>query len=209
VGEHLRNRYATPRCQTFTLAHVDRAVEAAFLEVVEPARSEATIAAFAQLEQQRQALEQLWQPRLERARYEVERTHRQYNRVEPENRLVARELETQGNTALQTLHAVEPDYAREQARALAPLSAADRTLIEQVVTDLPRVWHAPTTTPADRKRMLRCLIREVSLVPFSAPGQTRLHLRWQTGGMTTLTVHRPTSGDVQRLASALVARLRE
>jgi DNA invertase Pin-like site-specific DNA recombinase len=209
VCEHLRKRYAAPRCQTFTIAHVDRAVEAAFLEVVEPARIEATLAAFAQLEHQRLALEQLWQQRLERARYEVERTQRQYNRVEPENRLVARELETQWNRALHTLHALEQEYAREQARALAPLSAADRTLIEQVVTDLPRVWHAPTTTPADRKRMLRCLIREVSLDSFSAPGQTRLHLHWQTGGMTTLTVHRPTSGDVHRLDSTLVARIRE
>jgi DNA invertase Pin-like site-specific DNA recombinase len=209
VCEHLRKRYAAPRCQTFTIAHVDRAVEAVFLEVVEPARIEATLATFAQLEQQRLALEQLWQQRIERARYEVERTQRQYKRVEPENRLVARELETQWNTALQTLHALEQEYAREQARALAPLSAADRKLIEQVVTDLPRVWHAPTTTPADRKRMLRCLIREVSLDSFSAPGQTRLHLRWQTGGITTLTVHRPTSGDVHRLDSTLVARMRQ
>jgi DNA invertase Pin-like site-specific DNA recombinase len=209
VCEHLRKRYAAPRCQTFTIAHVDRAVEAAFLEVVEPARIEATIAAFAQLEQQRLALEQLWQQRLERARYEVERPHRQYNRVEPENRLVVRELETRWNTALHTLRALEQDYAREQARALAPLSAADRSLIEQVVTDLPRVWHAPTTTPADRKRMLRCLIREVSLDSFSAPGQTRLHIRWQTGCMTTLTVHRPTSGDVHRLDNTLVARIWE
>jgi len=107
---------------------------------------------------------------LERARYEVERMQRQYNRVEPENRLGARELETQWNTALHMLHALEQEYAREQARALAPLSAADRTLIEQVVTDLPRVWHATKTTPADRKRMLRCLIRGVSLDSFSVQG---------------------------------------
>src|SRR5437773_12322219 len=73
VCEHLRKRYAAPRCQTFTLAHVDRAVETAFLAVIEPARIEATLALFAQLEHQRQALEQLWHQRLERARYEIER----------------------------------------------------------------------------------------------------------------------------------------
>jgi len=103
VCEHVHKRYAAPRCQTFTTAHVDHAVERAFLEVVEPARIEATIAAFAQLEQQRQVLEQLWGHRLERARYEVERARRQYDRVEPENRLVARELEGQWNAALHTL----------------------------------------------------------------------------------------------------------
>jgi DNA invertase Pin-like site-specific DNA recombinase len=209
VCEHLRKRYAAPRCQTFTIAHVDRAVATAFLEVVEPARIEATIAAFAQLEQQRLALAQLWQQRLERAHYEVERTQRQYNRVEPENRLVARELETQWNTALHTLQTLEQEYAREQTRALAPLSAADRTLIEQMVTDLPKVWSATTTTSADRKRMLRCLIREVSLDSFSAPGHTRIHVRWQTGSITTFTVPRPTSGDVHRLDTTVVARIRD
>lgn len=209
VCEHLRKRYAAPRCQTFTVAHVDQAVEQAFLAVVEPARIEATLATFAQLEQQRVALDQLWQQRLERARYEVERARRQYNRVEPEHRLVARELETQWNTALQTLQTLEQDYAREQARALAPLSTADRALIEHVVTDLPGVWHAPTTTPAERKRMVRCLIQDVSLDSFSLPGHTRLHLRWQTGAITTVTVHRPTSGDVHRLDKALVAHIRE
>jgi DNA invertase Pin-like site-specific DNA recombinase len=209
VCEHLRKRYAAPRCQTFTITHVDQAVQQAFLEVVEPARIEATLATFAQLERQRVALEQLWQQRLERARYEVERARRQYNRVEPEHRLVARELETQWNTALHTVQTLEQDYARAQARALTPLSATDRALIEQVVTDLPGVWHAPTTTPADRKRMVRCLIQDVSLDSFSTPGHTRLHIRWQTGAITTLTVHRPTSGDVHRLDSGLVARIRE
>jgi hypothetical protein len=198
VCEHLRKRYAAPRCQTCTVAHVDQAVTQAFLEVVEPARIEAPLATFAQLAQQRVALEQLWQQRLERARYEVERARRQYNRVEPEPRLVARELETQWNTALHTVQALEPDYARAQARALPPLSATERALLEQVVTDLPGVWHAPTTTPADRKRRVRCLIQDVSLDSFSTPGYPRLHIRWQTGAITTLTVHRPTSGDVHR-----------
>jgi hypothetical protein len=177
VCEHLRKRHAAPRCQTFTIAHVDRAVATAFLEVVEPARIEATIAVFAQLEQQRLTLAQLWQRRLERARYKVEHTRRQYNRVEPENRLVARKLETRWNTALRALQTVEQEYIREQTRALMPLSVADRTLIEQMVTDLPKVWHATATTSADRKRMLHCLIREVSLDLFSAPGQTRIQGR--------------------------------
>jgi hypothetical protein len=209
VCEHVRKRYAAPRCQTFTIAPVDQAVEAAFLEVIEPARVEATLATFTHLEHQRQELEQLWHHRLERARYEVERARRQYDRVEPENRLVARELETQWNAAIQTLKILEGKHAQTQAQALAPLSAADRALIERLVTDLPGRWQAPTTTPTDRKHRLRCLIREVSLDSFSLPGQTRLHIRWQTGWVTTVRVRRPTCGDVHRLDNAVVARIRE
>jgi DNA invertase Pin-like site-specific DNA recombinase len=105
--EHLRKRSAAPRCHTCTVAHVDQAVAQACLAVVEPARLEATLATFAQLEPQRVALEQLWQPRLARARSEVERARRQYHRVDPEHRLVARERETPWNTALHTVQALE------------------------------------------------------------------------------------------------------
>src|SRR5262249_11404902 len=113
------------------------------------------------------------------------------------------------HAALHSLKTLAELYAQERAQALAPLSAADRALSERLVTDLPGIWQAPTTTPTDRKQMVRCLIREVSLDSFSVPGQTRLPLRWQTGCVTTMTVRRPTCGDVHRLESTVVARVRE
>src|SRR5262249_54306698 len=152
-----------------------------FLQVMAPARIEATLGALEQLDQQRQAREQLWQQRIERAEYAAERAQRQYSRVEPENRLVARELETQWNSTLQALNEVKRAYSQAQASSLAPLSPADRAVVARLVEDLPQVWHAATTTPAERKRMLRCLIQDVSLDSFSHPGQTRIHIRWQTG----------------------------
>jgi DNA invertase Pin-like site-specific DNA recombinase len=205
VCDQLKKRYGEPRCQTFTVPHVDRAVVETFLEVVTPARIEATLEAFNQLEQQRHARDQLWQQRIERAEYEVERARRQYSRVEPENRLVARELETQWNSALQSLNEVKLAYSQAQAASLAPLSPADRALVARLVEDLPQVWQAPTTTPAERKRMLRCLIQDVSLDSFSQAGQTRIHIRWHTGCVTTLQVPRPTAGDAHRLEARVVA----
>ncbi len=207
--DHLKKRYGEPLCQTFTIAHVDRAVEAAFLQIVEPAQIEATLKVFDHLEEQCQAADRLWQQRLERAEYEVERAQRQYNRVEPENRLVARELETQWNTALQALNELKQAYTQAQADILAPLSVADRELVAHLVEDLPQVWHASTTTPADQKRMLRCLIQDVSLDSFSQAGQTCIYIRWHTDGVTTLTVPRPTSADAHRLDATIVALVRE
>jgi hypothetical protein len=161
------------------------------------------------LEQQRQAREQLWQQRIERAEYAAERAHRQYSRVEPENRLVARELETQWNSALQALNEVKLAYSQAQATSLAPLSPADRALVARLVEDLPHLWNAATTTPLERKRMLRCLIQDVSLDSFSQAGQTRIHIRWHTGCVTTLQVARPTSGDAHRLDASVVALIRD
>lgn len=209
VCDHLKKRYGEPLCQTFTASHVDQVVVATFLEVAEPSRIEATLEAFAQLEQQRQARDQLWQQRIERAEYEAERARRQYSRVEPENRLVARELEAQWNLALQTVTDVKCAYQQAQAQSLAPLSPADQKLIEQLVDDLPRVWHAPTTTVAERKRLLRCLIQDVSLDSFSQAGQTQIHIRWHTGYVTTLRVPRPTAADGHRLDQTLVALIQE
>lgn len=209
ICDHLKKRYGEPRCQTFTVPHVDRAVVTAFLQIAEPARIEATLEAFDQLEQQRQARDRLWQHRVTRAEYEAERTQRQYDRVEPENRLVACELETQWNTALLALKEVKQAYIQAQAQSLAPLSLADRELVARLVEDLPRVWHAPTTTPVDHKRMLRCLIQDISLDSFSQPGQTRLQIRWHTGAVTTRMVPRPTSADAHRLDATVVALIRE
>jgi len=209
ICDHLKKRYGEPRCQIFTVAHVDRAVVAAFLQVAEPARIEATLEAFDQLEQQRQARDRLWQHRVARAEYEAERAQRQYSRVEPENRLVARELETQWNAALNSVTEVKQAYTQAQAETLAPLSPADRALVERLVEDLPRVWHAPTTTPADHKRMLRCSIQDISLDSFSQPGQTQIQIRWQTGAVTPYTVPRPTAADGHRLDATLVALIRE
>ena len=206
--DHLKKRYGEPLCQSFPVAHIDQAVVTAFLEVIEPVRIEATLATLDQLEQQRRANDRLWQQRIERAQYEAERMHRQYSRVEPENRLVARELETQWNTALQMVEEVQRAYVQAQAQQLKPLSPVDRKQIEHLVQDVPQIWAASTTTPADRKGMLRCLIRDVSLDAVSQPGQTRILVRWQTDAVTTLVVHRPTAADAHRLPSATIELIR-
>ncbi len=204
VCDHLKKRYGEPICQHFTAGHVDQAVVNAFLEVIEPARIEATLATLEQLEQQRQASDRLWQQRIERSQYEAERAHRQYGRVEPENRLVARELETQWNAALQAVEEVKRAYAQAQLQQGKLLSQVDRQQIERLVQDVPRVWAASTTTTPDRKRMLRCLIRDVSLDALTQPGQTRILIRWQTDTVTPMTVHRPTPADAHRLAASIV-----
>lgn len=134
--------------------------------------------------------------------------HRQYCRVEPVNRLVARELETQWNTALHSVEELQRAYTQAQSQLLTPLSPADRQRIEALVQDVPQVWAAVTTQPADRKRMLRCLIQDVRLDSFSQPGQTQIQIRWQTGTITSLSVHRPTAADSHRLHASIVDLIR-
>jgi hypothetical protein len=205
-------RYGEPVCQSLTIAHVDPAVSTAFLAVIQPAEVEAALALAAELEHDRALVEQQWQFRVERARYEVERARRQYDQVEPENRLVARELEGRWNERLRALTEVEAEYQREQERGLAPLSAEDKAQLARLVDDLPGLWAAPETTVEERKRLLRCLIGEVVLLrddrPNARGGTTTIRIGWRSGAWTELPTRRPSSGDHQRTAAPILERMR-
>jgi hypothetical protein len=145
-----RLEYGQPSCQSLAGRVLDGLVSRQVLEALEPAALEASLQATAMVEQERARLERHWQQNRQRARYEVERAARQYQAVEPENRLVAIELERRWEQALHAQRVLEEDYDRfvhERPRALCE---SDRALIRALATDLPRLWEAPTTTAADR-----------------------------------------------------------
>src|SRR5205085_127982 len=104
--------YGGPRCQSLTAAYPDRLIEALVLRAVEPAALELSLRTGERLERDRQRLHDHWKQRLERADYEVARARRQYDAVDPENRLVARELERQWEQKLAEQQRLVEDYAR-------------------------------------------------------------------------------------------------
>jgi DNA invertase Pin-like site-specific DNA recombinase len=176
-----RHHSAGPLCQEARALPVDAFVERTLLDALAPDRIAIAIAALGQLQEEARQLEKQWALRRERARYEAERARRQYDAVEPENRLVARSLERIWEEKLRAAEAIEQEY--EQWRRAEPLvlSAADRTALQVLGENLPRIWHAPTTTAAERKRLLRFIVREVVLDQKRAPGQVWLKILWQTG----------------------------
>jgi len=192
VCDHSTQQYAGQRCQTFTLAYIDPFVAQLFLEAVQPARLEAALAALDQIEAQRQSFAQHWNQRLERARYEAELARRRYEKVDPDLRLVAAELERLWEEKLGDQAALEKKWEQAQNQQLRPLCDADRLLIRRLASDLPALWQ--NAGPAQRKRLLRCLVADVTLDSFSRPGYSRLLVRWNTGATTTLEVPRPPHG---------------
>jgi hypothetical protein len=95
-------------------------------------------------------------------RFEAQRAQRQYDAVEPGNRLVARSLESSWEEKLRVVEAVEQEYDNWQRENHAEISAQDRAEILAIGEDLPGVWHAPTTTPVDRKHLLRLVVKDRS-----------------------------------------------
>lgn len=207
VCEATKREYGDPTCQTFTVRHIDEAITQVFLEAVQPAHLEIALAALEEVETQRKRLAAQWERRLERAHYEVELARRRYNQVDPDNRLVAAELERRWEDKLQTQQRLEREWVQLQAQELSPLTESDKALIQELAQDVPGLWYAETTTYEDRKRLIRCLIQDVSLDSFTKPGLSLIRIRWQTGTTTLVEVERPKAG--RRAGKAVVERVRE
>jgi DNA invertase Pin-like site-specific DNA recombinase/predicted DNA-binding transcriptional regulator AlpA len=170
---------------------VERAVAEAFLQAITPAAIEAMRLSVAQLEAHHHAALSQWRLEVERARYEAERAERRYRHVEPENRLVARGLETEWENRLRELAAAEAELRRREQQRPTTLTAEQLQLIQRLGSDIQQVWTAPTTTDRDRKELLRTLLEEVVFNLKRAEGHAHLILRWRGGTITTLDVPVP------------------
>jgi DNA invertase Pin-like site-specific DNA recombinase len=205
---HLHQHWGGPTCQSIPGAAVDQRVAAALLEALTPVQFDIALAAFETLETQAQHIDQQWQRRLERAHYEATLAQRRYRAVDPDHRLVARNLEQDWNARLAAVEQLEREYAALPARAIPPLSDRERARIRALADDLPALWQAPTTPWGQRKQVLRLLIKDVTLT--REPDRIRIEIRWQTHACTTLTAPRPQPSYEQwRTAPAVIARIRE
>ncbi len=178
-------------CLTIGGLAIEQAVANAFLEAVTPAAVEATALSVQQLQSNHDAALSQWRLEVERARYEAERAERRYRTVEPENRLVARGLETEWEKRLRDLAAAEMELRRREQQRPKTLDAEQLKHIQMLGSDIRQVWEAATTTDRDRKELLRTLLEEVSLNLKRAEGHAHLTLRWRGGAITTLDVPVP------------------
>jgi len=172
---------------------IDQAVVEAFLRTVTPAAVEATPLAIQQLEADQDAALGQWRLAVERARYQAERAERQYRAVEPENRLVARGLETEWEKRLRDLAAAEAELQRREQQRPRALSLEEKNKIQSLGSDLTKVWTAPTTTDRDRKELLRALLEEVIIAVDRPEHRAHLTLRWRGGTLTELDLSLPRS----------------
>ena len=179
-------------CWSTGAKNIDVKVAEIFLEAFAPSEIDLSFAVFKEVERQTEEVDRQWRLRLERARYETERAERQYNAVEPENRVVARTLETRWNEKLLELQQVERDYEEARHAKKLVLTPKDKKAILALAKDLPKVWRATTTTHADRKRILRLMIQDAVLSPVDLPERsTKIRLLWKTGAITEVMAPRP------------------
>lgn len=181
------DRLTTPTCRSVAASTVDNAVTERLLAALNPTEVALALAAADQVTDRHQRVSRAAELAVERARYDADRADRAFHAVEPENRLVARNLEARWETKLAAL--AEAEQALTTACDALPL-LPDRAELEQLAADLPRLWHATTTSNKDRKRLLRTLIADITLLPEPDRGKARIGIRWHTGASDELAVAR-------------------
>ena len=170
---------------------IEQAVAEAFIEAVTPAAVEATLLTIQQLHAHHDAALSQCRLEVERARYEAERVERRYRTVEPENRLVARGLETEWENRLRDLARAETELRRREQQQPSQLSPAQLEQLRVLGSDIRKIWTATTTSDRDRKELLRTLLEEVIFDLKRAQGRAHLTLRWRSGAITVLEVAIP------------------
>jgi hypothetical protein len=198
--------YAQPACQRMPGAKIDQLVTERLLQSLTPAQIELSMALCHELERQQTALSSQWQRRLEGARYAARLAQRRYQQVDPENRLVVRNLEVEWESALRTLEQLQTDFARFQQQKALHLSSAQRQKLFDLSQNLAVLWSVPTTTWAERKDLIELLIADVTLTRLEQG--IRVQIRWHTNWVEEYDLPLPIVGTAPTPAP-IVRRIRE
>ena len=223
-GHHLQMAYKnTPRyvcrglvrttdapsdCTSLRAPVVDEAVVQAFFAAIQPAQIDALDALLVAQQEERARLTRQWEEQLKRAQYEAQLAQRQYDAVDPDNRLVAAELERRWEDKLRGLQQTTEDYQHFQQTPLPDAVPAQlREVFRDISARLPEVW--PTLSKAQQKELLRSMISCV-IVKRPVPDTIEARIVWVSGHYSDHTLWTPISSDHDVSGYAeMVARIRE
>ena len=197
--EHLN----TPGCREVKTQVVDELVAERLLAALAPEEIALALAATDEVTERRTRANRALDLRVERARYDAIRAERAFHACEPDNRLVARSLETRWETKLRELK----DAEAELAEHVVPSSEPSREQIEALARDLPALWAAPSTSDKDRKRLLRAFVNDITITFQPNSDELSVGIRWRSGASERHTIKRPERDHLPPSTLKLIARL--
>jgi DNA invertase Pin-like site-specific DNA recombinase len=187
----LASDYGGKACQNVSGPTLDEFVTRKVLEALKPAALELSLAAAEHVEREREELDHLWHKRLERAAYEARRAGRHYRLLEPENRLVARQLARDWEQELATQQRLEEEYRRFLHESPKELTESERRQIRRLAEDIPALWGASTTTNKDRKEIIRQILEQAVVEVEGKSERVRVRFEWAGATTTEDVVMRP------------------
>ena len=175
--------YGHSRCGGLSGGEIEQLVAAQILTALEPASLELSLAAADRIDAERAEADRHWQLQLQRAQQNADRAFRQFDAVEPENRLVARTLEARWEKTLAEIRKLTESYDRFRASRPVTLSAAERRAIKKLSMNLPRLWNSPSLSVSDKRRVVELLL-ERAVVRHGGDERLTVALHW-SGGVVT------------------------
>jgi DNA invertase Pin-like site-specific DNA recombinase len=182
------SRYGQKQCQRIAGRGIDKAISQLLLETVKPLNLEVALAVERELEIRLEEVDRLRWQTVQRAQQDVELARRRYMQVDPDNRLVADQLEADWNDKLRVLHRVHEEYERQREADRKVLTAQQRHKILALATEFPKIWNDPLIADRERKRMVRLLIEDVTL---HKEDKIIVQVRFKGGALHTLEVPLP------------------
>lgn len=201
VCQRDRIEHAEPICQSIKGEPVDKAISNLLLQTMTPMALDVALKVQQEIHARLDEVDRLRQKQVERARYEADLAQRRYMHVDPANRLVADALEAEWNNKLRALNETQEQYERMRQQDHQLIDEAQQNRIAALANDFPRLWQHPQTPDRERKRMVRLLLEDVTLVKRD---QIIAHVRFKGGAVETLTVSLPLSAPQLRKTDAAV-----
>lgn len=184
----LDSEYAGRTCQCILGDGVDRAVGQLLVEAMSPMAIEVALAVQQELQERIEETDRLRQKQVQRARYEADLARRRYMKADPDHRLVAATLEAEWNEKLQHLAQAEAEYERRREADRQLLNEETQKKIVALASNFPKLWSDPRTPNRERKRMVRLLVEDITLIQAE---KINIHIRFKGGATKTLLIDRP------------------
>jgi len=191
--------YGEKSCQSLLGAPLDQLIQEKIMAAMQPSALELSLQAAANIQQEREQQQSHWQHQLERAHYESERAYRQFNAVEPENRLVARTLEKKWEEALSSENRLNQDYEKHFRKQPPVLTKNERLEIQSLASDIPHLWKADSTTGEQRQQIVRLLIERVIVTIQGDTEKVHVSIHWKGGCQSEANFDRPV-GKLEQLS---------
>ena len=187
--------HGEPLCQSIKGEPIDKTISALLLQTMTPMALDVALTVQQEIQARQDEVDRLRQKQVERARYEADLAQRRYMHVDPANRLVADELEAEWNNKLRMLNEAREHYERMRKQDHLLMDAAQRNRIAALANDFPHLWQDPRTPDRERKRMMRLLLEDVTLIKRD---EILVHVRFKGGAARTISLPLPLSAPKLR-----------
>lgn len=208
VGRWEHGNRAT--CSSVPAEILDQAVSEKILSAMKPSELEISLKVLRNIQDTNKTTDKQWLLSVERAQYEADRAERQFMLADPENRLVVRTLESNWNQKLKELEKVKQDYALYSSQKSWVPSAKEKQDILDLARKIPEIWNAPTSTPKEKKRIIRILVDDITVLAEKRCPDFSIGIRFRSGKCEKLSLKKELPyGDRRKHTDDTITKIRE